>query len=46
MIPRFVEFTDQLPRTPNLKVQKAVLRNRPLDAKLWDREAAGIALPR
>jgi crotonobetaine/carnitine-CoA ligase len=45
MIPRFVEFMDQLPRTPNLKVQKAVLRNRPIDVSVWDREAAGVALP-
>ena len=46
MVPRFVEFLDELPRTPNLKVQKAVLRSRPLDKDVWDREAAGIELPR
>lgn len=45
MVPRFVEFVDALPQTPTLKVQKAVLRNRPLDT-VWDREKAGISLPR
>jgi crotonobetaine/carnitine-CoA ligase len=46
MIPRFVEFVDELPRTPNLKVQKAVLRNQPLGQDCWDREIAGVELPR
>jgi len=45
MIPRFIEFMDELPQTPTLKVQKVVLRNRSM-AGVWDREAAGIALPR
>jgi crotonobetaine/carnitine-CoA ligase len=45
MVPRYVEFADALPQTPTLKVQKVVLRGRPLDGA-WDREAAGIALPR
>jgi len=45
MVPRFIEFIDALPQTPTLKVQKAVLRNRPL-ADAWDREKAGIELPR
>ncbi|HEX4195859.1 MAG TPA: AMP-binding protein [Caulobacteraceae bacterium] len=45
MIPRYVEFIDALPRTPTLKVQKAQLRNRPLQG-VWDREQAGIELPR
>jgi crotonobetaine/carnitine-CoA ligase len=46
MIPRFVEFVDALPRTPNLKIQKAVLRRRPLGDDVWDREKAGVLLPR
>jgi carnitine-CoA ligase len=46
MVPRFVEFTTALPQTPTLKVQKALLRSRPLDADVWDRERAGIELPR
>ena len=46
MIPRFVEFMDELPRTPNLKIQKAVLRKSPMRKDVWDRDAAGIELPR
>jgi crotonobetaine/carnitine-CoA ligase len=45
MIPRYVEFTDALPLTPNQKVRKAVLRERGLDG-VWDREASGVELPR
>ena len=46
MVPRFIEFVDALPQTPNLKVQKAVLRARPRSATAWDRERAGVEVPR
>jgi crotonobetaine/carnitine-CoA ligase len=46
MVPRFVEFIDELPRTPTLKVQKALLRARPMGADTWDRERSGVTLPR
>lgn len=46
MIPRFVEFVDQFPRTPNLKIQKAQLRALPLPHDIWDRTKSGIELPR
>lgn len=46
MIPRYVEFVDELPRTPTLKVRKAELRELGVTAATWDREAAGIELPR
>jgi carnitine-CoA ligase len=45
MIPRFVEFMDELPRAPDLKIQKAVLRRSPLGDDIWDREKAGVSLP-
>jgi crotonobetaine/carnitine-CoA ligase len=48
MVPRFVEFVADLPRTATEKVQKSVLREsaeRRLD-QLWDREKAGIVLTR
>jgi crotonobetaine/carnitine-CoA ligase len=45
MVPRFIEFVAELPLTPTLKVQKAVLRDRALDG-VWDREKQGIVLPR
>jgi crotonobetaine/carnitine-CoA ligase len=46
MIPRYVEFMDALPITPTQKVQKKGLRESGVSAATWDREAAGIDLPR
>ena len=46
MIPRYVEFVDELPRTPTMKVRKKLLREDALNEHTWDREAAGIDLPR
>lgn len=45
MIPRYVEFVDALPLTPTQKVRKAVLREHGVEGA-WDREAAGIEIPR
>lgn len=42
-VPRYVEFVDDLPRTPSGKVQKHKLRERGV-AGCWDREATGIRL--
>jgi crotonobetaine/carnitine-CoA ligase len=36
-VPRFVEFLDELPRTPTHKIQKAVLRTRGRSPRTWDR---------
>ena len=46
MIPRYVEFTAALPLTPTQKVQKKLLREAGVGPDTWDREAAGIELPR
>ncbi len=47
MVPRFVEFVPSLPKTEaTLRVQKAKLRERPLNESTWDREAAGVKLPK
>ena len=47
MVPRYFEFASELPKTPTHKVQKRVLRDRPIDAEgVWDREAAGLILRR
>ncbi|MAF49469.1 MAG: ATP-dependent acyl-CoA ligase [Rhodospirillaceae bacterium] len=46
MIPRYVEFVDQFPKTPNQKVQKFALRDRGNSAATWDREASGIKIER
>lgn len=45
MIPRYVEVVDALPLTPTQKVRKSLLRETGATAA-WDREAAGIVLPR
>lgn len=44
MVPRFIEFVSQLPRTPTNKVKKAELRAAGHTENTWDRKAAGIAL--
>jgi crotonobetaine/carnitine-CoA ligase len=47
MIPRFVEFVAELPKTPaTRRVQKYELRQNARNENTWDREAAGIALPK
>ena len=48
MVPRYIQFRDELPTTVNQKVEKFRLRNE-LEADLstaWDREAAGVVLSR
>ena len=46
MVPRYVEFFDELPLTPTQKVRKVELRKSPLTERTFDREAAGIEIPR
>lgn len=46
MVPRYLEYADELPKTPTQKVSKHVLRPRGLQGEVWDREAAGIVLRR
>jgi crotonobetaine/carnitine-CoA ligase len=47
MVPRFVEFVASLPKTEaTLRVQKAKLRQHPLSENTWDREAAGVDVPK
>ncbi|HVY85893.1 MAG TPA: AMP-binding protein [Caulobacterales bacterium] len=45
-IPRYVEFVEALPKTPTEKIQKNELRKAPMTPTTWDREAAGIKVPR
>lgn len=45
MVPRYVQFTGALPKTPNEKVQKYRLRDGGLDG-VWDREKSGYRLTR
>jgi crotonobetaine/carnitine-CoA ligase len=46
MVPRYVEFASELPKTPTGKIQKFGLRERGLTPTTWDRIAAGIKLTR
>ena len=47
MIPRYVEFADALPKTDaTFRVQKIHLRASAFNDRVWDREAAGMVLPR
>lgn len=41
-VPRYIEFVDQLPYTPNNKIQKYKLREKGLTAKTWDANAEGF----
>ncbi|MEV6985923.1 AMP-binding protein [Sphaerisporangium sp. NPDC051017] len=45
-VPRYIEFRDELPRTPTNKVLKFQLRKQGVTAGTWDREAAGITVRR
>ncbi len=44
MVPRYLRFMTELPKTPTTKIQKAALRAQGLTPDTWDREAAGIKL--
>lgn len=46
MVPRYIRFLDELPKTPTNKVRKPLLREEGITADTWDREAAGIVLKR
>lgn len=41
MLPRYVQFRTDLPRTPTGKVRKAELREQGVTGDTWDRERAG-----
>jgi crotonobetaine/carnitine-CoA ligase len=46
MVPRYVEFIGEFPKTPNQKIQKFILREKGLTQETWDREKAGIKVGR
>ena len=46
MVPRYMEFRADLPRTPTQKVRKVVLREAGITPATWDREAAGFKVTR
>ena len=44
MVPRYLRFLPELPRTPTHKIQKYLLRAAGVGADVWDREQAGIVV--
>lgn len=48
MVPRYVAFVDEMPKTPSQKIQKMSLREKAHTdyRSMWDREAAGIKIDR
>jgi crotonobetaine/carnitine-CoA ligase len=47
MVPRFVEIVSELPKTEaTQRVRKVELRQSPMTPATWDREAAGVEVPR
>lgn len=48
MVPRYLEFVDELPKTPSEKIEKYKLKQSAAQrsGQLWDREAAGITISR
>jgi carnitine-CoA ligase len=46
MVPRYIRFMTDLPKTPTQKIEKHVLRSEGITTDTWDREKAGIRLKR
>jgi crotonobetaine/carnitine-CoA ligase len=48
MVPRYLDFIDELPKTPSEKIEKYRLKAAAAENRdrLWDREAAGIKIAR
>ena len=46
LVPRYIEFLDELPHTPTGRVQKFHLRERGVTPATWDRDAAGFVVQR
>src|SRR4029450_13031027 len=38
MLPRYIEFVDDFPRTPTMKIRKVALRADALNPRTWDSE--------
>lgn len=45
-VPRFIEFLDELPKTPSQKIRKAELRDLRRAHDIWDRESVGYKVER
>jgi len=45
-VPRYIDFLDEIPKTPSQKIQKNKLRERGLGSTTWDRESVGYKVRR
>jgi crotonobetaine/carnitine-CoA ligase len=45
-VPRYIEYFAELPLTESGKVMKYALRERGVTSSTWDRESAGVIVPR
>ncbi len=45
-VPRYIEYIDEIPKTPTQKIQKNKLRERGLSEATWDRESVGYTVRR
>ncbi|MFH1479782.1 MAG: AMP-binding protein [Pseudomonadota bacterium] len=45
-IPRYIEFVDQIPKTPTEKMEKYKLKEMGITEKTWDREKVGYKIKR
>jgi carnitine-CoA ligase len=46
MLPRYIEFVDDMPRTPSAKIEKYKLVEAGLSGAAWDRDKAGYRIER
>ena len=46
MVPRYIDFVEELPKTPTGKIQKFPLREAGVTSTTWDREVAGVKIQR
>jgi crotonobetaine/carnitine-CoA ligase len=44
MVPRYIEFVSELPRTPTNKVRKTYLRELGVTEATWDRKTAAVSI--
>lgn len=45
-LPRFIQFVEEIERTPSGKIRKQAIRDAGVTAKTWDRESVGYVVPR
>lgn len=46
MVPRYIEFLPEMPRTPTSKLQRALMKKAAHEGSVWDRKNAGVSLRR